>query len=187
MKNALVYTEEMKLFIRKPNGLEYEFDNVDKPELGFDYDVIVYDDIEQKVVKWDDSKGNFDNQQREELAESEKDAIEQYIEHSEAPMGVNLNSQFCQKISEEVVNKLKECTQSYGFDNLMEVLFAGREGSNHPNRSDARRVMEYGDACYNVSDQIQDQIIATREDQLEEFEHYISGLPNFDFGVEQPR
>ena len=98
MRNALVYTEEMKLFIRKPNGLEYEFDNVDKPELGFDYDVIVYDDIEQKVVKWDDSLGNFDNQDRVELEDSEKESIEAYIEHSEAPMGVNLNSQFCQKI-----------------------------------------------------------------------------------------
>lgn len=187
MKNALVYTEEMKLFIRKPNGLEYEFDNVDKPELGFDYDVIVYDDIEQKVVKWDDSLGNFDSQVREQLNDSEMESIESYIEHSEAPMGVNLNSQFCQKISEEVSNRLKACTQSYGFDDLMEVLFAGREGSNHPHRSNARRVMEFGDACYNVGDQIQDEIVATREDQLTDFGRYLGQLPSFDFGVDHPR
>ena len=187
MRNALVYTEEMKLFIRKPNGLEYEFDNVDKPELGFDYDVIVYDDIEMKVVKWDDSLGNFDNQIRVELENSEKDSIEEYIEHSEPPMGVTLNTQFCQKMSEEVSQALKDCTQSYGFDDLNEVLFAGREGSNHPHRSNARRVMEFGDACYNVGDQIQDTLIATREDQLEEFGHYQASLPKFDFGVDHPR
>ncbi len=50
--NCFIYTEESKLIIRKPNGLEYEFDNVDKPELGFDYDVIVYDDIEVKILNW---------------------------------------------------------------------------------------------------------------------------------------
>ena len=64
MKNALVYTEDNKLWIRKPSGLNYEFVNVDKPELGFDYEVLIYDDIEVKVEKWDDSKGNFDSQKQ---------------------------------------------------------------------------------------------------------------------------
>lgn len=27
--NCFIYTEESKLIIRKPNGLQYEFDNVD--------------------------------------------------------------------------------------------------------------------------------------------------------------
>ena len=43
--NALIYTESGKLIIRKPNGLEWEYENVDQPELGFDYEVLVYDDI----------------------------------------------------------------------------------------------------------------------------------------------
>ena len=31
--NCLVYCENSNLFIRKPNGLEYQFDNVDAPAL----------------------------------------------------------------------------------------------------------------------------------------------------------
>ena len=47
--NALIYCENGNLTIRKPNGLEWQHEQVDKPELGFEYDVLVYDDIECKV------------------------------------------------------------------------------------------------------------------------------------------
>ena len=50
--NALIYCENGNLTIRKPNGLEWQHEQVDKPELGFEYDVLVYDDIECKVEKW---------------------------------------------------------------------------------------------------------------------------------------
>ena len=78
IKNALVFTEDNNLFIRKPNGLEYEFQNVDKPELGFEYDVVVYDDIEIKIMKWNREVG-FDMQEKTDLSESEKSMVEQYI------------------------------------------------------------------------------------------------------------
>ena len=41
VRNALIFTEDGNLFVRKSNGLEYEFQNVDRPELGFEYDVLV--------------------------------------------------------------------------------------------------------------------------------------------------
>jgi len=62
--NSLVYTEDSKLIVEKPNGLKYEFDNVDAPDLGFEYDMVVYDDIEVKVLKWDDEKGDFNSQDK---------------------------------------------------------------------------------------------------------------------------
>ena len=52
--NALIYCEHGNLWIRKPNGLEWEHKNVDRPELGFEYEVLIYDDIECKVEKWND-------------------------------------------------------------------------------------------------------------------------------------
>ena len=69
--NSLIYTEESRLIIEKPNGLRYEFENVDKPELGFEFDVVVYDDIEVKVLKWEDDKGNFDEQTHTNLTNDE--------------------------------------------------------------------------------------------------------------------
>ena len=49
MKSELIYTEDGVLNIQKPNGLRYIFENCDAPELGFEYDVLVYADIEQAL------------------------------------------------------------------------------------------------------------------------------------------
>ena len=39
--NAFIYDSEGTLFIRKPNGLEYNYDSVDKPAFDFEFDVEV--------------------------------------------------------------------------------------------------------------------------------------------------
>tara|TARA_B100001996_G_scaffold347217_1_gene304609 strand:+ start:359 stop:928 length:570 start_codon:yes stop_codon:yes gene_type:complete len=177
VKNALIFTEDNNLFVRKPNGLEYEFQNVDRPELGFEYEVLVYDDIEVKIMKWN-REVNFDMQEKTELSDAEKEMVEQYIANSEPPMGTSLNNQIMEQINGQVTNFLLETIDIHGFTDLAEVTFAGREGSNHPSRSNARRVMEYGDALYNIFYQICNEIKATREDSLKEFDEYMQHIPN---------
>tara|TARA_B100001996_G_scaffold339164_1_gene292008 strand:+ start:359 stop:928 length:570 start_codon:yes stop_codon:yes gene_type:complete len=176
VKNALVFTEDNNLFVRKPNGLEYEFQNVDKPELGFDFEVLIYDDIEVKVMKWNREVG-FDMQEQTELSDAEKEMVEQYIENSEPPLGTNLNNQIMSRLNDQVGDYLKETIDMHGFSDLGEVTFAGREGSNHPFRSNARRVMEYGDAIYSILDQICAEIKVTREDSLKEHDEYAMHIP----------
>ena len=174
--NRLIYTENNQLIIRKPNGLEWDYENVDKPELGFDYDVLVYDDIEVVVENYDYSKSWDDNDKRT-LTDSEKQAVEQYIENSEPPIGVTLNNQYVEDLNKYVKFNIKEFTEKYGFDDLTEVTFAGREGSNHPYRSNARRVMEYADAQYVIYDGLVNEIFATREDHLKPLDDYQNQLP----------
>ena len=82
--NMLIYCENGNLTIRKPNGLEWTFENPDRPDLGFDYDVLVYDDIEVKIMKWKENV-LFDDQEKITLADDEVDAIEQYIDNSAPP------------------------------------------------------------------------------------------------------
>ena len=65
--NMLIYCENGKLTIRKPNGLEWTYENTDKPELGFKYDVLVYDDIEVKINEWKQDVP-FDAQEKITLA-----------------------------------------------------------------------------------------------------------------------
>ena len=72
--NSLIYTEDSKLIVRKENGLQYDFQNVDRPELGFDFDVLVYDDVEE-ILKWEDGKC-FDEQEHTALSEEDKLSIE---------------------------------------------------------------------------------------------------------------
>lgn len=174
--NALIYTEDQKLIIRKPNGLQYEFDNTDQPELGFDFDVLVYDDIEIVIEKWEDDKC-FDDQVKRPLTNPEKEIIENYIANSEPPAGVTLNNQYVQDLVDQVKGHISDFLDNYGFDDLTEATFAGREGSNHPYRSNARRVLEFADSQYVIYDQLVNEIFATREDHLKPIQDYLNQLP----------
>lgn len=175
--NMLIYCENGNLTIRKPTGLEYIFENTDKPELGFEYDVLVYDDIEVKILKWKDNI-HFDNQEKINLIDSEIDAIETYISNSAPPEGVSLQNQYSDNLQKMCDGYIMDQSDSYGFSNIMDALAAGREGSNHPMRSDARRVLEYYDAVWNVYLNVVNEIKNTREDTLRDFEDYSNQLPS---------
>tara|TARA_S200000501_G_scaffold365438_1_gene398890 strand:- start:277 stop:834 length:558 start_codon:yes stop_codon:yes gene_type:complete len=175
--NALVFTEDNNLHITKPNGLRFQYENVDKPNLGFDFDVIVYDNNEEfKILNYDDSKP-FEQQERTSLEDTDRDSIETYIEQSEAPQGVSLNVQIVEDLRNIVQERIQECAQNYRFNDLNECNYVGREGSNHPFRSEARRVLEFADATYGISFQVQDEVLATREDHLKPIESYANEIP----------
>ena len=175
--NALIFTEDSNLHIIKENGLRFNFDNVPKPNLGFDFDVVIYDDRDEfKIVNYDDSKP-FDDQERERLEDSERDAIEMYIRNSEPPQGVSLANQHCDDLQQTCDDRVNQMCGHYRFRNLEQVVYAGREGSNHPFRSDARKVMEYADGLWTIFIQIVDEIQSTREDHLRDVSHYIESLP----------
>lgn len=175
--NAFIYNENGQLFIRKPNGLEYDYDNVDKPAFGFDFDVVIYDDIEVKILNWDDNK-DFQDQEKVALTKEECSIIEQYIDNSEPPMGVSLANQYVDNLHRQSKKMIdKECEQ-YRFDGLPEAVYAGREGSSHPFRNNARRAMEYADAVNCVLDQLCNEITSTREDFLKDFDNYACELPS---------
>jgi len=174
--NMLIYCENGNLTIRKSNGLEYTFNNTDKPNFGFEYDVIIYDDIEVKILEWKENVP-FDKQEHITLNETEIDAIEQYIENSEPPEGHSLNQQYSNQLCNMTNNYCQEQAQNYGFNDLLEVMIAAREGSCHPFRINARRTLEYYDAVWSVYDNLMQEIINTREDVLREYEHYASAIP----------
>lgn len=174
--NMFIYDENGNLIIRKPNGLEYSFENTDKPNLGFDFDVVVYDDIEVKILEWEDGKC-FDDQQKINLNDVERDAIEQYIENSAPPEGVSLNQQYSSNLNEMCQNLVNDQVNNYGFVSLLDVLAASRQGSNHPLRSDARRVLEYYDQVWNIYVNVMGEINHTREDTLKPFDDYAAAFP----------
>ena len=174
--NALVFDMDGNLFIRKETGLEYTFENVDAPALGFEYSMVVYDEDEFKIVNWDGDKP-IEEQQQEPLSESEKEMCEQYIANSEPPEGVSLQSQHVNRLEDVVSDHIQQMATDYGFNDFVMVIYAGREGSNHPYRSNARRVLEFGDAQNTVLAEVSAEIHATREDFLKPFEEYVNILP----------
>jgi len=177
--NQLIFTEDNNLHITKPNGLRYEYKNVEKPNLGFEFDVIIYDmqEGEFKIVNYNDDLP-FNEQDKSPLEDSERDAIEEFINQSEPPNGMSLNNQFVQDIEEATYDRINECADRYRFRNLNECVYAGREGSNHPFRSEARRVLEFADAIWSICFQTQEEIMAKREDHLKPFDEYLVVLPD---------
>ena len=174
--NMFIYDEHGNLTIRKPNGLEYSFNNTDNPELGFEYQVLVYDDIEEKIVDWQEGIC-FEDQAKVNLNDTEIDAIETYIQNSAPPDDVNLNNQYSENLNNMCRDYVFQQCESYGFSDMLDVLAASREGSNHPLRSDARRVLEYYDAVWNIYINVANEIQSTREDVLKDFEEYQSQIP----------
>jgi hypothetical protein len=179
---ALIYCERGNLFIRKPNGLEYTFENVDAPVLGFDFEVLIYDEIKTKITNWQIDKP-FEEQERIPLSDDECSMIEGYIENSEPPEGVTLQTQYIDNLERYVHHKIFELMNQYGFCEISDVVAAGREGSNHPWRSSARRVLEFYDNLWFIYDQLCDEIKATREDHLQPYSSYENKIP---FGQPSP-
>ena len=175
--NALIFTENNDLKITKTNGLRYEFNNVDKPSLGFDFDIIVYDGDEHwRIEKFDDSK-LFEEHEQIALTDEQMSAVEVYIDASEPPLGVNLNDQLIDRLYDFQDNRLNEIASDYGFRDINECSWVGRHGSNHPKRTDARLVMECGDAFAAVTDTLIKEIEVTSEEMLKTFEEYTPYYP----------
>ena len=85
----------------------------------------------------------------------------------------------CNKFIENATReRIEDCSNHYRFPSFAECVYAGREGSNHPFRSEARRVMEFADATWSICFSTQEEIMATREDHLKPFEEYLHILPD---------
>ena len=132
---------------------------------------------EYKIVNYNDEIP-FEEQERTALDDSEMDAIEQFINQSEPPTGVCLNNQFMMDIESSTRERINDCSNHYRFENFTECVYAGRDGSNHPYRSEARRVMEFADAIWSICFSTQEEIMATREDHLKPFDEYLVVLPD---------
>ena len=159
--NALVFTENNDLKITKPNGLRYEFNNVDKPSLGFDFDILVYDGDEHwRIEKFDDSK-LFEEHEQIALTDEQMSAVEVYIDASEPPLGVNLNDQLIDRLYDFQDNRLNEIASDYGFRDINECSWVGRHGSNHP----------------KITDTLIKEIEVTSEEMLKTFEEYTPYYP----------
>ena len=88
--------------------------------MGFEYQVIVYDDIEVKIVEWQ-RRICFEGKAKVNLNDTEIDAIETYIDNS-APDDVNLNNQYSENLNNMCRDYVFQQCESYGFSDMLDVL-----------------------------------------------------------------
>ena len=170
---AFIYTQDNTLRLRDQRGLKWEYEQADAPVLGFDYDYLVYDDQKIKIILEKDKDGNVTGEKITDLTNDEIDAIENYVMSAEAPDGVSLNNQFANELYDFTGQNIHEMCNRMRFPSIQECMVAGREGSNHPFRSDARRCLEFYDQAWQIFEQLKNQIMTAPEDQLQDFQYYM--------------
>ena len=177
--NCFIYDENGDLKIIKNNGLRFTVERSDKPELGFEYDVLVYAQDEFKIVNYDPDRPMED--QFLPLEDVEKDSIEEYILTVIPPTNCSLNKQYVEDLFDKIKEYQNAALDHYNFTEVFDIndlLIAGREGSNHPLRVTARQYFEYCDVLYTQFEISKEQILTTHEDNLRDMEFYIGTLPN---------
>lgn len=174
--NCFIYDENGDLKIIKNNGLKFSIDRSDKPELGFEYDILIYADEEFKVVNYDPDRPM--EEQILPLEDVEKDSIEEYILTVIPPTEYSLNKQYVEELTDMIKEYEKSSLEYYGFNDVNDCLIAGREGSNHPLRVSARQHFEFCDVLHTQFEICKDQISTTHEDNLRDMDFYRATFPS---------
>ena len=170
----LVYDHENVLHITNEKGLRWEYDKTDKPQFSFEYDYLFYiphDDMFE--IELGDETINLTE---ENIAE-----IEEYIRLCDAPLSITLAKQFIQDLYENTKDRVRvaglEVNDIANFENMTDVMIAGREGSQDPRRQIARRYMEWSDFAHGINERLAEELRKTLDEDLQEFDHYLSQLP----------
>jgi len=170
----LVYDHENVLHITNEKGLRWEYDKTDKPQFSFEYDYLFYiphDDMSE--IELGDETINLTE---ENIAE-----IEEYIRLCDAPLSITLARQFIQDLYENTKDRVRaagiEVNDIANFENMTDVMIAGREGSQDPRRQIARRYMEWSDFAHGIHERLAEELRKTLDEDLQEFDHYLNQLP----------
>lgn len=170
----LIYDHDNVLHITNEKGLRWNYDKADKPQFSFDYDFLFY--IEQDEL--------FEIELGEEtsiITDEQQSEILEYINLLEPPLSLTLANQYIKDLRNENINKINYVHEEFtrgmcGFDSTVDVVIAGREGSQDPRRQVARRIMEWCDFAHGLCERMCEELIQTLDEDLKDFGHYMQSL-----------
>ena len=169
----LIYDHENVLHITNEKGLRWNYDKADKPQFTFDYDYLFY-------IEEDNLYEIEINDSTEIMSDEQKVEVEEYINLLEPPLSLTLAKQYIDDIRNEtkdrVLNALSMVNDHVSFHDRGDLMIAGREGSQDPRRQTARRVMEFQDFAYGLSERIIEELKETLDEDLKDFNHYLDGV-----------
>ena len=169
----LIYDHENVLHITNEKGLRWNYDKADKPQFTFDYDYLFY-------IEEDNLYEIEINDSTEIMSDEQKAEIKEYINLLEPPLSLTLAKQYIDDIRNEtkdrVLNALSMVNDHVSFHDRGDLMIAGREGSQDPRRQTARRVMEFQDFAYGLSERIIEELKETLDEDLKDFNHYLDGV-----------
>ena len=169
----LVYDHDNVLHITNEKGLRWNYDKTDKPSFGFDFDYLFY--VPHEGLFEFELNGKTEPMNKEAQAE-----CEEYIKLCEPPLNLTMSSQYIQDLQQSVEERKQSCADNLGFfkfANLTEIMVAAREGSNDPRRQIARRYLDWNDFLVGTAYRICEELNATRDEDLQQFDVYNNQLP----------
>ena len=170
----LIYDHDNVLHITNERGLRWNYDKADKPQFSFDYDFLFY--IEQDEL--------FEIELGDEtsiMTEEQKVEIIEYVNLLEPPLSLTLANQYIKDLRNETIDKINYVHEEFsrgicGFDSAIDVVIAGREGSQDPRRQVARRIMEWCDFAHGLCERMVEELGKTLDEDLKDFGHYMHSL-----------
>ena len=169
----LVYDDENVLHITNDKGLRWNYDKTQKPQFGFEYDCLFYNPFENEQIF-------ILNDEEHLLSDESIQEIEEYIKLCDPPSQINLQNQYIEDLDDEVESRIGHLLAEasvVGFNNTSSLVIASREMSNDPRRQIGRRVLDWMDFLNGVNYRTKEELRATLETDLKDFDHYLDQLP----------
>ena len=169
----LVYDTDNVLHITNDKGLRWNYDKTQKPQFGFEYDCLFYNPFENEQMF-------ILNDEEHLLSDESIQEIEEYIKLCDPPSQINLQNQYIEDLDDEVENRIGHLLAEasvVGFNNTSSLVIASREMSNDPRRQIGRRVLDWIDFLNGVNYRTKEELRATLETDLQDFDHYLDQLP----------
>ena len=169
----LVYDTDNVLHITNDKGLRWNYDKTQKPQFGFEYDCLFYNPFENEQMF-------ILNDEEHLLSDESIQEIEEYIKLCDQPSQINLQNQYIEDLDDEVENRIGHLLAEasvVGFNNTSSLVIASREMSNDPRRQIGRRVLDWIDFLNGVNYRTKEELRATLETDLQDFDHYLDQLP----------
>lgn len=169
----LVYDTDNVLHITNDKGLRWNYDKTQKPQFGFEYDCLFYNPFENEQIF-------ILNDEEHLLSDESIQEIEEYIKLCDPPSQINLQNQYIEDLDDEVESRIGHLLAEasvVGFNNTSSLVIASREMSNDPRRQIGRRVLDWMDFLNGVNYRTKEELRATLETDLKDFDHYLDQLP----------
>ena len=160
--------ERGTLRIENAAGLRWQLTNAEKPPFTFDYDALSVTE-ERAVLRLGASL--------QPLALDQIRQVKLYIERLRPPEWATVRNQLVADLRAMARGLIASLVTQLGYDSVLDVVVAGREGSTDLQAEQARRFLAYVDSVWNAYHGLAAQIEQAAEADLKPLRDYAAMMP----------
>ena len=156
------------LRIENAEGLRWQVTEVQKPPFLFDYDALSV--TEERALRRVGASV-------QPLALDEIREVKAFVERLRPPAGATFQRQITGDLKALAQGLINSVVTQLEYDNMLDVMVTGREGSTDLYAEEARRVLTYVDSVWNAFYGLAAQIENTPKEELRTIKEYAEMMP----------